>query len=72
MIVAGHDEYWTSRMRDAFEAARDAGVNLAFFGANIGYWQMRYETATHDRRATRIVRPTRSRPAPEDRSSSAS
>ena len=30
-------------MRDAFEAARDAGVNLAFLGANTGYWQIRYE-----------------------------
>ena len=43
VISAGHDEYWSKNMRDAFEAARDAGVHLAFFGANIGYWQMRYE-----------------------------
>jgi hypothetical protein len=43
VIVAGHDEYWTGRMRDAFERARDAGTNLAFFGANISYWQVRYE-----------------------------
>ena len=42
VIVAGHGEYWTSRMRDAFDAARDAGTNLAFVGANIGYWQVRY------------------------------
>ena len=43
VIVAGHSEYWTSGMRDAFEAARDAGVNLAFMGANDAYWQVRYE-----------------------------
>ena len=43
VIVAGHSEYWTSRMRDAFEAARDQGTNLAFMGANIGFWQVRYE-----------------------------
>lgn len=43
VLVNGHDEYWTSRQRDALEAARDAGVNLAFIGANIGYWQVRYE-----------------------------
>jgi N,N-dimethylformamidase beta subunit-like, C-terminal len=43
VIVDGHDEYWTSRIRDAFEAARDAGTNLAFIGANVGYWQVRYE-----------------------------
>ncbi len=41
-MTAGHDEYWTKGMRDAFEAARRAGVNLAFMGANTGYWQMRY------------------------------
>ncbi len=39
---AGHDEYWSKTMRDAFENARDAGVNLAFFGANTGYWQVRH------------------------------
>ena len=43
VIVAGHDEYWTKAMRDAYERARDAGVNLAFMGANDGYWQVRYE-----------------------------
>jgi len=43
VIVAGHGEYWTGRERDAFDAARDAGVNLMFLGANIGYWQVRYE-----------------------------
>jgi hypothetical protein len=32
-------------MRDAFDRARDAGTNLAFLGANIGYWQVRYELA---------------------------
>jgi hypothetical protein len=43
VMTAGHDEYWTAAMRDAFDAARDRGVNLAFMGANIGFWQMRYE-----------------------------
>jgi hypothetical protein len=43
VVVAGHDEYWTKRMRDGFEAARDAGVNLAFMGANDAYWQVRLE-----------------------------
>src|SRR5205807_7488832 len=43
VMVAGHDEYWTKTIRDAFDAARDRGVNLAFMGANIGFWQMRYE-----------------------------
>ena len=43
ILVAGHDEYWTRGVRDRFERARDRGVNLAFLGANIGYWQMRLE-----------------------------
>lgn len=41
-IVSGHDEYWSGAMRNAWEAARTQGVNLAFIGGNIGYWQMRY------------------------------
>ena len=45
VIVSGHDEYWSKEMRDAFEAARDAGTNLAFMGADIGDWQIRYEDA---------------------------
>ena len=42
VIVPGHSEYWTKGMRDAFDAALAAGTNLAFFGANNGYWQVRY------------------------------
>ena len=42
-MAAGHDEYWTKGVRDALEAARDAGTNLAFMGGNTGYWQIRYE-----------------------------
>ncbi len=41
-VVSGHDEYWSPAMRNAYEAARAAGVNLAFLGGNIGYWQARY------------------------------
>jgi hypothetical protein len=45
-IAAGHDEYWTKSMRDAWDAARNGGVNLAFMGANDGYWQARYADST--------------------------
>ena len=41
LVVPGHSEYWTRRMLDGVAAARDAGVNLAFLGANICYWQAR-------------------------------
>jgi hypothetical protein len=44
-VVAGHDEYWTKAMRDAWGAARNAGVNLAFMGANAAYWQVRLQDA---------------------------
>ena len=43
VVVAGHDEYWSRTMRDAFETARDHGVNLAFMGANDAYWQVHME-----------------------------
>jgi N,N-dimethylformamidase beta subunit-like protein len=43
VIASGHGEYWTKAQRDAFEAARDRGINLAFLGADIGDWQIRYE-----------------------------
>jgi uncharacterized protein (TIGR03437 family) len=42
-LSVGHDEYWSWQMRRNVENARDAGVNLAFFGANTAYWQIRLE-----------------------------
>jgi hypothetical protein len=41
-VVLGHDEYWSSGIRAAWDAAALAGRNLAFLGANIGYWQIRF------------------------------
>ncbi len=43
IVTAGHDEYWTTEMRDAFDDALGRGVSLAFMGANTCYWQIRYE-----------------------------
>lgn len=42
-VSSGHDEYWSQEMRDAVTAARDAGVHLAFMGANNVYWRVRFE-----------------------------
>lgn len=42
-LSVGHDEYWTHEMRDAVEAARDQGVNLAFLSSNVSYWRVRLE-----------------------------
>ena len=35
-MSAGHDEYWSGPQRANVEAARDAGVNLAFFSRQRG------------------------------------
>jgi hypothetical protein len=43
LLSIGHDEYWTKAMVDAAASARDAGVNLAFFGANDILWQVRLQ-----------------------------
>ena len=42
-VSMGHDEYWTNQMRATVTAARDAGTNLAFLGANTMYWRVRLE-----------------------------
>jgi hypothetical protein len=51
LISPGHDEYWTPGERAHVTAARDAGVNLAFFGANAVFRRIRLEaTALGDAR----------------------
>jgi N,N-dimethylformamidase beta subunit-like protein len=44
-LSTGHDEYWTKEMFDAAEGARDAGVNLAFFGGDAVSVQARLEAS---------------------------
>ena len=41
VLSLGHDEYWSTAMRDGFETARDHGTNLAFFGANAAFRHIR-------------------------------
>jgi hypothetical protein len=60
-IDAGHDEYWTKRMRDGWDAARAHGVNLAFMGANDVNWQVRYE----DNRRTMVSYESLGDPEPD-------
>lgn len=39
-LSVGHDEYWSPEMRTNVLSARDTnGINLAFFSANVSYWQ---------------------------------
>ena len=48
-LSVGHDEYWSKAMLDNVTAARDAGVNLGFFGSNTAYWQVRFEPSASRR-----------------------
>ncbi len=53
-LSVAHDEYWSKEMFDAAAGARDAGVNLAFFGADAVYWQIRFEPSA-DGTANRVI-----------------
>lgn len=50
-LSVGHDEYWSARQRTNVEAARGAGIHLAFFSGNEVFWKTRWENdsagATH-------------------------
>ena len=41
-MSSGHDEYWSAGQRANVTAARDAGVNLAFFSGNEVFWKTRW------------------------------
>src|SRR5439155_17743422 len=41
-----HDEYWSGGQRANVEAARDAGVNLAFFSGNEVFWKTRWQASS--------------------------
>jgi hypothetical protein len=49
-LSVGHDEYWSGPQRAAVEAARDAGVHLAFFSGNDVFWKIRWEPSTDSSR----------------------
>jgi hypothetical protein len=44
-LSVGHDEYWSGTQRANVEAARAAGVNLAFFSGNEIFWKTRWENS---------------------------
>ncbi|GAC1592305.1 MAG: hypothetical protein NVS3B21_11820 [Acidimicrobiales bacterium] len=46
-LSVGHDEYWSSGMRDTVERFISGGGNAAFFSGNTSLWQVRLEG--HDR-----------------------
>src|SRR5207248_6654727 len=59
VTVAGHDEYWTKEIRDAFDKARDLGTNLAFMSSNIGTGRFATRTVAARSSATRTRTPIR-------------
>jgi len=42
-LSVGHDEYWSAQMRTNVAAARNGGVNLGFFSANVCWWQIHFD-----------------------------
>ena len=44
-LSVGHDEYWSGEEFNNVMAARDAGVNLAFFSGNEIFWKTRWENS---------------------------
>ena len=44
-LSVGHDEYWSGNQRTNVEAARSAGVHLAFFSGNETFWKTRWENS---------------------------
>ena len=44
-LSVGHDEYWSGAQRAKVEAARNAGMHLAFFSGNEIFWKTRWENS---------------------------
>ena len=44
-MSVGHDEYWSGQQRTNVEAARAAGVHLAFLSGNEVFWKTRWENS---------------------------
>ena len=42
-LTGGYDAFWSGAQRTHVEAARDAGVNLAFLSGQTMFWRTRYE-----------------------------
>jgi len=55
LLFGGHSEYWTNNMFQKVEGARDAGINLAFFGSNAAHWQVRLEKSAKGNNSRSVV-----------------
>ncbi len=54
-LSVGHDEYWSSAMRDTVEGFIARGGNAAFFSGNTSFWQVRLENHTTEGPAATMV-----------------
>ena len=54
-VNAGHSEYWDAGDRANVTAARDAGVNLAFFTGNLMWWKTRWAASQSGNEADRTL-----------------
>ncbi|MBU6509163.1 MAG: discoidin domain-containing protein [Gammaproteobacteria bacterium] len=55
ILIVGHGEYWSWRMRANLERARDQGVSLGFFSGNSVYWQARYAADAEGEPERRLI-----------------
>lgn len=62
LLSPGHDEYYSAEMRQALLDALDAGTNLAFFGANAIFRNIRLEDGDDGTGARRMVNYRRNDP----------
>jgi hypothetical protein len=46
IIVGGHSEYWTERMRGAIDTSVDRGINFVSLGGNTAYNKITYDSKT--------------------------
>ncbi|ADO73428.1 N,N-dimethylformamidase beta subunit family domain-containing protein [Stigmatella aurantiaca] len=54
LLMSGHDEYWTSTLRDRADQAVAEGRSLINLGANQAYWHVRLEPSK-DGRPRRLI-----------------
>jgi hypothetical protein len=62
LVSPGHDEYYSAPMRQALLDALDAGTNIAFFGANAIFRNIRLEPGADGSPARRMVNYRRNDP----------
>ena len=54
-MSSGHDEYWDQQQWNAVTAAKDAGVNMAFFSGNELFWRTELQPSIATGAADRTV-----------------